>query len=109
MPCPSATPDEVRNFIAEYIHYVNAGSSRAEAEERASIVEADGERIYEMTLAEWKDLLQFNGSSIYNMLQKGEYGAVSKLITVFCSSFGFYDYFPFYSLHAFLGNFQATE
>ena len=77
MPSPSATPLEVQNFVAEYLHYVDPHSSRAEVEELAKKVRADGERIYEMTIEQWKNLLQFDGESIYSILQKSEYGSVS--------------------------------
>lgn len=42
----------------------------------ASRIEADGELIYEISLEEWKEKLQWHGEHIYKMLRKSDYGFV---------------------------------
>lgn len=79
-PSPSATFEEIQVFVADFLQCISLHSSRpltrSEAEELASRIQANGERIYEISREEWKDKLDWAGVYIYDSLRTSDYGFV---------------------------------
>ena len=59
-------------YIADFSQSFSSTRMRSEAEEIASQIKPDGERIYKMSLQEWKEKLQWHGEHIYDSLQPSD-------------------------------------
>ena len=75
-PSPSATFEEIQVFVADFLQCISRHSTRSEAEELASRIQANGERIYEISREEWKDKLDWAGVYIYDSLRTSDNGFV---------------------------------
>lgn len=62
--------------MADYLHYLSSERTRADAENEAKKIKADGEQVYEIPLDEWHRKLGDDGKRIYDFLRKSDYGFV---------------------------------